>query len=235
MNIAGRFTAPLDLYPPAFGATKLENGLAYQVLKKGDGRKPGLQSECVVHYKGWRSKDGELFDRLADGLVTVRTLMDAVHFSVVCVLSMSTGPFYSMQASSAGGKMTVCALMVFGMVFGAMPIAIVGSCFSNTWFDKDRIMLLAHVRGRLNAQGYTPEDVRDVFDEVDVDGSGEIEFGEFKKMLRTFNLRTVNGAKSRRLFHYFDNDGDGTVSFTDFAFDAFCIFQRTSLRCRIKA
>jgi len=62
MRIAGRFAAPLNLYPPAFGATKADNGLAWEVLKQGDGRKPGLQSEVLVHYKGWRSKDGELFD-----------------------------------------------------------------------------------------------------------------------------------------------------------------------------
>eukprot|EP00929_Paragymnodinium_shiwhaense_P090391 TRINITY_DN50574_c0_g1_i2.p1 TRINITY_DN50574_c0_g1~~TRINITY_DN50574_c0_g1_i2.p1 ORF type:complete len:936 (-),score=112.09 TRINITY_DN50574_c0_g1_i2:210-3017(-) len=155
--------------------------------------------------------------RLDDGAVSIRSLSDAVHFSIVCVLSMSTGPFYSLEAASLLGQATVCALMAFGMVFMAMPIAIVGSCFSETWFNQDRIVLLDTVKSRLIDQGYTPQELRDVFDEVDEDGSGEIEFHEFKRMIRAFNLRSLNAAKCHRLFHYFDTDGDGAISFTDFA------------------
>lgn len=150
-------------------------------------------------------------------IVNIRSLLDAIHFSSICVLSMSTGPFYGMQAVSRGGQVIVCALMVFGMLFMAMPIAIVGYCFSETWFNQDRILLLDKVRTRLQAMGYTHTDIHEVFHEVDADGTGELEFHEFKCMIKSFNLRSLNASKVRSLFELFDSDNDGLISFMDFA------------------
>jgi len=172
-----------------------------------------LHDEAV----GTAEDDSSLYERLARDWVTIRNLPDALHFSIICVLSLSTGPFYGLQAASVLSKITVVLLMLFGMLFMAMPIAIVGSCFSQTWFDQDRIVLLNKVRSRLTAQGYTPQDLQDVFDEVDEDSSGFIEFQEFKKMIKTFHLRSLNSAKCRSLFAYFDTDSDGVISFSDFA------------------
>mmetsp|Transcript_104809 Transcript_104809/g.197516 ORF Transcript_104809/g.197516 Transcript_104809/m.197516 type:complete len:475 (-) Transcript_104809:30-1454(-) len=98
-----------------------------------------------------------------------------------------------------------------------MPIAIVGSVFSQTWFDQDRIVLLDKVRSRLRAQGYNCEDCEEVFDEVDKDRSGEIEFREFKKMLHSFHIEGLSRAKCQRLYRYFDLDGDGAINYFDFA------------------
>tara|TARA_A100001015_G_C15029180_1_gene732182 strand:+ start:2342 stop:2608 length:267 start_codon:yes stop_codon:yes gene_type:complete len=73
-------------------------------------------------------------------------------------------------------------MMILGVIFMAMPIAIVGTCFSETWFNQDQIVLIQKVRNRMKQQGFSTEDLRDVFDEVDEDQSGEIEFQEFRKM-----------------------------------------------------
>merc|ERR1719148_84961 len=107
---------------------------------------------------------------------------------------MDVGPHYDLQAASTAGKLVALTIVFFGMLFMAMPIAIVGACFSQTWFDQDRIVLLNMVRNRLEAQGYRPEDLRDVFDEVDSDDSGEIELDEFKRMIETFNFPVLNPA-----------------------------------------
>lgn len=149
--------------------------------------------------------------------VTILNLPDAIHFSVIAILSMSTGPFYNMEAVSGGAKAVVATMMAFGMLFMAMPIAIVGACFKETWFNQDRIILLSLVRSRLQAQGYRPQDLKDVFAEVDADGSGEVDFQEFKDMIKTFNMSVLTPAKLRRLFNYFDHDDDGVISFPDFA------------------
>lgn len=148
--------------------------------------------------------------------VPITTLPDAIHFVVIVILSVSSGPFYGLQAASHAGQMIVVLLMVTGVIFMAMPIAITGSCFSQTWFDQDRIMLLDQVRSRLQAQGFSQEDLQTVFEEVDQDKSGAIEFEEFRQMIETFNLRSLNAAKIRKLFQCFDNDGDGEINFTDF-------------------
>lgn len=53
---------PADLTPPA-GAETTASGLAHQVLEPGDGAdRPDANDLVVVHYTGWRSEDGEVFD-----------------------------------------------------------------------------------------------------------------------------------------------------------------------------
>lgn len=54
---------PEDVAAPPADAEKSESGLASKVLKKGTGSAhPSAKSLVTVHYTGWRSADGEMFD-----------------------------------------------------------------------------------------------------------------------------------------------------------------------------
>lgn len=55
--------APADVAAAPDDATKTASGLAYKVIKKGEGgdKKPSATSRVTVHYSGWTT-DGELFD-----------------------------------------------------------------------------------------------------------------------------------------------------------------------------
>lgn len=54
--------APSDVAAPPKGAKKTASGLAYKVLKKGDGKTRPKATETVsVHYSGWTT-DGKMFD-----------------------------------------------------------------------------------------------------------------------------------------------------------------------------
>ncbi|MFT5681458.1 MAG: FKBP-type peptidyl-prolyl cis-trans isomerase [Myxococcota bacterium] len=54
--------APPDVAAPPSAATKTPSGLAYTVLKKGDGSAhPGETDKVSVHYTGWTT-DGKMFD-----------------------------------------------------------------------------------------------------------------------------------------------------------------------------
>ena len=54
---------PSDVAAPPADAQKTASGLAYKVLKSGDGAgaKPGSTSQVKVHYSGWTT-DGKMFD-----------------------------------------------------------------------------------------------------------------------------------------------------------------------------
>jgi len=53
---------PADVAAPPADAEKSESGLAWKVLKEGDGgEKPGASDTVTVHYSGWTT-DGEMFD-----------------------------------------------------------------------------------------------------------------------------------------------------------------------------
>lgn len=54
---------PDDVAAPPEGAERSESGLAWRVLTEGTGsRHPSATDSVTVHYSGWRSEDGELFD-----------------------------------------------------------------------------------------------------------------------------------------------------------------------------
>lgn len=57
------FDAPPDVAAPPADAEKTASGLASKVLEAGDGgEKPTAEAVVEVHYTGWQSSDGEMFD-----------------------------------------------------------------------------------------------------------------------------------------------------------------------------
>ncbi len=53
--------APPDVSAPPAAAEKMGSGLAYLVLRPGQGKHPSRTSKVTVHYSGWTT-DGKLFD-----------------------------------------------------------------------------------------------------------------------------------------------------------------------------
>ena len=53
--------APDDVAAAPADATKTASGLAYKVLKAGEGESPNANSRVTVHYTGWTT-DGKMFD-----------------------------------------------------------------------------------------------------------------------------------------------------------------------------
>ena len=122
---------------------------------------------------------------------------------IVCVVSIQITEVDEKDIVSRFGRAVAVVMMFLGVMFLSMPIAIVGSSFSQTWFTKETIILIEKVRSRMRQQGYTTDDLREVFDELDEDGSGSIEFHEFKKMLEAFHF-FGSLATCKKLFNHFD-------------------------------
>ena len=70
----------------------------------------------------------------------------------------------------------------------------------------------------MRQQGYTTDDLREVFNELDEDGSGSIEFHEFKRMLEAFHF-FGSLATCRKLFNHFDCNGTGSISYLGIFFN----------------
>ncbi len=59
----GALPAPADVKAPPADAKKTASGLAYKVLTPGKGKKhPAATQQVKVHYSGWQSSDGRMFD-----------------------------------------------------------------------------------------------------------------------------------------------------------------------------
>ena len=55
--------APSDVKQAPEDAQKTSSGLAYKVLTKGTGKEyPSASAKVEVHYTGWMSSNGEMFD-----------------------------------------------------------------------------------------------------------------------------------------------------------------------------
>ena len=60
-KLFGRSSAPAFVRPADSELERTPSGLRYQVVKQGQGRKPGPAETVAVHYAGWL-ESGKLFD-----------------------------------------------------------------------------------------------------------------------------------------------------------------------------
>lgn len=77
------------------------------------------------------------------------------------------------------GQATNCGVMMFGVFFMAMPLAIVGNNFSDVWADRARVKFAIKIRDQFLRDGVSKAHLRKVFKELDTDGSGTMSIREF--------------------------------------------------------
>jgi calmodulin len=65
-------------------------------------------------------------------------------------------------------------------------------------------------------QNPTEAEVQDMINEVDEDGSGAIDFGEFLVMMANKMKDSDNEEELREAFRVFDRDGNGYISAAEF-------------------
>ncbi|MBO6938235.1 MAG: EF-hand domain-containing protein [Deltaproteobacteria bacterium] len=58
-------------------------------------------------------------------------------------------------------------------------------------------------------------DVREAFEQTDVDGNGQIDLIEFRTLLQTLGS-SLDPAKAEQLFDVIDGDEDGLIGFDEF-------------------
>jgi len=108
-------------------------------------------------------------------------------------------------------------LIFIGLHFMAMPIAIVGAAFLETWKNRTRVLCIGRMHGRLRQWGYTEEDLRIMFKSFDSDNNGFLDLEEFSKMIDTMRLG-VSKESVERLFGVFDEDGSGSLDIDEWVF-----------------
>jgi len=83
-------------------------------------------------------------------------------------------------------------------------------------FDKDNSGSVSaeELGAVMKALGHTPseQELKDMINEVDLDGNGEIDFNEFLEMMMRKRKETPPLEELREAFKLFDMDGNGTIS-----------------------
>jgi len=130
-------------------------------------------------------------------------------------VTISTVGYGDVYPETDEGRIITMILIFIGLHFMAMPIAIVGAAFLETWKNRTRILCIGRMHGRLRQWGYTEDDLRMMFKSFDADNSGELDVEEFTTMVDTMRLG-LNQNAIEKLFNVFDEDGSGALDIEEF-------------------
>ena len=104
--------------------------------------------------------------------------------------------------------------IVTGLILTTMPITVIGQAFGDAWKKKELIILSMRVQDLLVRRGISVHEFKFIFDELDSDRSGELDWGEFKEALRKLSIH-LPVHKMRSLFESLDDDRQGSVSYDE--------------------
>ena len=116
-----------------------------------------------------------------------------------------------MGSGGAPGKMIIAIAIISGLILTTMPITVMGEAFHGAWKRKELIILQEKMADLLALRGISVQDFKSIFDELDTDGSGELDWNEFKNALSGLGIR-LPIQKVRNLFEALDDDRQGSVS-----------------------
>lgn len=128
---------------------------------------------------------------------------------------MTTVGYGDIVPVSTAGSIVVSALVIFSVLYMAMPLGIVGQAFNQVWNDRDRLLLVLRTKERLLQWGYTAKDALEVFRWFDEDGSGQLDIDEFRSMIDQMRLG-FDRKRVVQLFNGIDKDGGGTIEAEEF-------------------
>jgi hypothetical protein len=137
------------------------------------------------------------------------------HAMWMMLLTVSTVGYGDLVPVTDIGRSITSLVIMLGVLCMAMPIAIVGHAFTETWRNRTRILIVKRMRDRLRQWGYTEDDLRLMFRRFDDDDSNELDLEEFEKMVATMRLGLTH-ATIIRLFNVFDCDGSGALDVDEF-------------------
>jgi len=147
----------------------------------------------------------------------IPTLPRALWLSVVTITTVGYG---DVVPKSSQGTIITCVMVICSVLYMAMPLGIIGSAFCNVWNDRDRILLIQRTREQLNRWGFAPHDLPVLFELVDADGNGVLDFNEFVELLRQMRIGLTE-TRMVELFAALDVDGSGEIDAQEFIKNVF--------------
>lgn len=136
------------------------------------------------------------------------------------IVTISTVGYGDVSPNTVYGKVVAVIVIVTGICYMAMPIAIVGTMFTQVWYDKDKILIAQKAKEKFDEGGLSKEKCLELFAATDTDGSGKLCRAEFFGLIHAFNLG-LTPVQVRNLYKAIDEDQSGAVTpfeFCEFLF-----------------
>lgn len=135
----------------------------------------------------------------------------AMWFMLVTITTVGYGDLYP---HSVTGRWISSFTMVLGIIFLAMPLAIIGSNFVDVYQEKEKVQFIEQVKNKLMKCDI--DSIYKNFREIDVDGTGTITFNEFKAFLDLNKGLDFDSRATHKLWLSIDTDDSGFISFDEF-------------------
>ena len=135
-------------------------------------------------------------------------------------VTVSTVGYGDVSPVTWQGQIFVCFVITCGLVFLAMPLAIVGSTFGQVWNDRQLFKLQRQMRQLLAQSGIEPTDAVAAFQKIDEGGDGTVTIDEFKAFVMLHGIE-LDRDEMRQLWRALDTDGSGSISLDEFMERAF--------------
>ena len=130
-------------------------------------------------------------------------------------VTVSTVGYGDVTPKTWQGQIFVCVTIICGLIFIAMPLAIVGSTFGRVWDERQLLKLQHHLRQLLAENGIDPNDAALAFKKMDTSGDGSVSFSEFQDFIVRFKM-SLEAGEVKELWKALDVDGSGRMSLEEF-------------------
>merc|ERR1719387_567174 len=120
-----------------------------------------------------------------DGGPAFESIPHSMWFTIVTVSTVGYG---DVSPNSVLGKALSSGLILVGVCYMAMPLAIVGNTFTSVWADREKILISEKTKAKIAHGGVDSTLLHQLFADTDVDGSGVLERTEFIEFMTAFNL-----------------------------------------------
>ena len=120
------------------------------------------------------------------------------------------------SAQSTGSRFVVVIVSTLGLVVIALCLTIVSTSFHRVWANRDVDWVRMGLRRLAAANGASSRDIFEAFQQFDRDGSGNIDFDEFKHMLLDWLQLPMPPMRLRELFLSMDRDDSGEIDYNEF-------------------
>tara|TARA_B110001452_G_scaffold35306_1_gene27188 strand:+ start:1456 stop:3267 length:1812 start_codon:yes stop_codon:yes gene_type:complete len=100
-------------------------------------------------------------------------------------VTFSTVGYGDISPISEPGKIVTLLAITVGLLFFAMPLSIVGQSFANAMEHRNMRLVVVALQEDLLSRRMGPHGLRQKFDEIDVDASGELDEAEFADFLKS--------------------------------------------------
>eukprot|EP00439_Symbiodinium_sp_Y106_P046928 s3765_g6.t1 len=122
-------------------------------------------------------------------LKLLRTAIPSLQHALwLCVVTMTTVGYGDYVPKTAGGYVVVSVLVIVSVLFVAMPVGIIGHEFTSCWQTRDRVLCITRARQAMVKWGYSANDVKALFEYVDMDHDGNLDLLEFIELVRQMRV-----------------------------------------------